>query len=286
MGPGISELRALGPGSWQLRALPLAASVVALSAAYFMSAAIWGRIVSDLGGPTLAPRVSVPLFMVANLGRYLPGKVWQIAGLAALASRRGVAVATATAAAVAGQGAALLAATALGTVALLRSPAPYPMWGLVALGLVVTALALASVPAVYARVLGAWFRLARAERPDVMTPTQGLVWLLLTLGSWVVYAGSFWLLAVGLGLDLSPVTAGSSFAAAYVLGYLMVFAPAGLGPREGFLILFLAPQVGAGPAGMVAVAARVWTTLVEVVPAGAFWVAGAAGVRGARRSDG
>jgi hypothetical protein len=69
------------------------------------------------------------------------------------------------------------------------------------------------------------------------------------------------------------VPVASAFAAAYVLGYAMIFAPAGLGPREGFLIAFLTPHVGAASAGVIAVVARLWTTVVELLPAGAFWLA-------------
>jgi hypothetical protein len=64
----------------------------------------------------------------------------------------------------------------------------------------------------------------------------------------------------------------SAFAAAYVLGYVMVFAPAGLGPREGFLILFLTPHAGAASAGVVAIVLRIWMTLVEVAAAAVFWL--------------
>jgi len=64
----------------------------------------------------------------------------------------------------------------------------------------------------------------------------------------------------------------SAFAAAYVIGYVMVFAPAGLGPREGFLIVFLTPHLGAAPSSMIAIIARIWTTLIEVIPAGVFWL--------------
>ncbi|MEX2466374.1 MAG: hypothetical protein WD995_05655 [Gemmatimonadota bacterium] len=81
VGLGLDELRSLDAGVLRPRPLPLAASVLVLASGYFMSAGLWGRIVRDLGGPALGPRVSVPLFMVANLGRYVPGKVWQIASL-------------------------------------------------------------------------------------------------------------------------------------------------------------------------------------------------------------
>ena len=286
LGPGVEELRALGPDAWRLSPIPLGASVLALLVGYFMSATIWGRILSDLGGPSLGARVAVPMFMVANLGRYLPGKIWQIAGLAALARRHGIPAATATAAAVVGHGTGLLAATALGTFALLGSPDPYPLWGTVALAGLGVALIAAMVPAVYGRVLGAWFRLARAEEPEGLAPGQGIRWLLMALASWLVYGLAFGLLVAGLGLSVTPWLAGSAFAAAYVLGYLMIFAPAGIGPREGFLILFLAPHVGGAAAGLAAVAARVWTTTVEVIPAGLFWLSGAGGIRGRGLGDG
>ena len=63
----------------------------------------------------------------------------------------------------------------------------------------------------------------------------------------------------------------SAFGASYVLGYAMVFAPAGIGPREAFLVLFLAPHIGAPASAMLAVITRLWTTIVEVIPAGLFW---------------
>jgi hypothetical protein len=135
-------------------------------------------------------------------------------------------------------------------------------------------LVLASVPPVYRRALAAWFRLARTERTAEVTRGQGLLWLLAYLLNWTLYAVAFWLLTVSFGLQGPPLAVGSAFAGAYVLGYVMLFAPAGLGPREGFLIAFLTPHFGAGAAGMIAVVARLWTTAVEVLPAGVFWLIG------------
>lgn len=280
VGLSLAELRALDTARWTPRSLPLLASVLTLGVGYAVSAALWARMVADLGGPTLPLRQAVPVYMVANLGRYVPGKVWQIAGLAALARRLGLPVAISTAAAVAGQAVALLAATALGSVALLSAPEPYPVWGTAGLVGVVALLVLGAVPAVYRGAFTAWFRLARAERPEALSRPRGLAWFVGYLGNWAVYAGAFWLLTLAFSLDGPPLAVASAFAAAYVLGYVFLFAPAGLGPREGFLILFLSPHFGAGPAAMVAVVARLWTTAVEVVPAALFWGTGAWG-RGA-----
>ena len=92
----------------------LGASSLLLMIGYAISAANWAYIVNDLGGPQIPKTDAIRLFMMANLGRYIPGKIWQITGLAALAKDRGVAPGTAVGAAVLGQGIALVVAAGLG----------------------------------------------------------------------------------------------------------------------------------------------------------------------------
>ncbi len=96
-------------------------------------------------------------------------------------------------------------------------------------------------------------------------------WLAAYVLNWMLYAASFWMLVRSFGLDAPLAPVAGAFAAAYVLGYVVVFAPAGLGVREGFLVALLTPYLGIGPSGAMAVVARIWTTILEVVPAAAFW---------------
>jgi hypothetical protein len=273
VGLGLDDLRNVDPALlWDPDPVLLGGSCALLLAGYFISAGLWGRIVRDLGGPVVPIREAVRIFMIANLGRYVPGKVWQIAGLAVLARRRGVPAATATGAAVLGQGIALVAASAVGLGALFRGPAELRSWGLVAMVAMGLGVALGLTPPVFRRVTALWFRFARQEVPEALRSAHRLRWIGLFFANWVLYAFSFWVLTTSFGhrADLIPV--GSAFAAAYVLGYLMIFAPAGLGVREGFLVAFLTPHLGLGPSGALAVVARIWTTVVEVVPAAAFWM--------------
>jgi glycosyltransferase 2 family protein len=272
LGPGLDELAGVDPALWVPDPVLLVAASLLLLVAYFVSAALWGLIVRELGGPRLPLSEAIPIFMIANLGRYVPGKIWQIAGLAALARGKGVAPATAAASAVLGQGIALVAASAVGLGALLAGPESYRRWGLLGAAAVLATIALLSVPGVFRRLAHAWFRLARTDAPSDLGMRHGLRWLVLYAGNWVLYALSFWVLSRSLGLDGALLPVASAFAAAYVLGYVMVFAPAGLGPREGFLIVFLTPHVGAAPAGVLAIVSRLWTTGVELVPAGIFWL--------------
>lgn len=289
VGLGMEELRALGPGAWlPVHPLGAVAASVLLLLGYFFSAALWGRIVSDLGGPAIPAREAVSLFMIANLGRYVPGKVWQIAGLAALARARGVPAATATGAAVLGQGIALAAATLVGLWALLQGGETMRGWGMAATVIVVGGVLLAATPAFFAKVAKLWFRVARQEAPEGLGSVHGLQWVALYVLNWMVYAFSFWVLVASFGYGGNVLAVASAFAAAYVVGYLAIFAPAGIGVREVSLTVLLTPHLGLGPAGAVAIIARVWTTVVEVVPAGAFWVRhlGTAGAGNASESHG
>lgn len=271
LGPGLEQLGTLDASAWLPAPLPFLAASLLLAGAYFLSAGLWGLLVRDLGGPALPARDAVGLYMVANLGRYVPGKLWQLAGLAALGRSRGIPVVTGTGAAVLGHGLGLVAASAIGLGTLFSAPAPYPTWGRAAAVVIVAVVAILATPALFARVGRLWFRVARTEAPPALGSVHALRWLALYALNWALYAGSFWVLAVSLDLPGAPIPLGSAFAAAYVLGYLMIFAPAGLGPREGFLIVFLTPHLGAAASGLLAVVARVWTTVVEVVPAAFFW---------------
>ncbi len=272
VGLGLDELAALDLGSLRPDPAWLIAASVLLLLMYFATAALWGRIVVDLGGPAIATPVAVRIFMIANLGRYVPGKVWQIAGLAALAKGRGVPATTATAAAVLGQGLALVAATAIGLGALLAGPPAQRRWGLVVAALMGAAVLAGSLPPVFRYVAGAWFRLTRTEAPEALGAVHGIRWLLVSLVIWAGYALSFWLLVTSFGSSAPLVPTASAFAAAYVLGYLMIFAPAGVGVREGFLVAFLTPSLGLTVATAMSVVARIWTTVVEVLPAAGFWL--------------
>ena len=118
VGVDLAVLGRLNAGEWRPRPALFLASCSVLVIGYVWSASLWGRLVRDLGGPRLPVWTSVRVFMVANLGRYVPGKVWQIAGLAYLAKREGVQASVATGAAILGQGISLLGATLIGIGAL------------------------------------------------------------------------------------------------------------------------------------------------------------------------
>ncbi len=256
----------------------LAGASGVLLAGFGLSAVLWGRMVRELGGPRLRPLDAARIYFTSNLGRYLPGKVWQLAGLAYLARRAGVAASLAAVAAVLVQATSLGGAALVGAGAFLGPTRPLGGWGpwLAAGGLLLLAVGL--LPPVFRRGMALLFRFSSRELPEGFEPDPafGTRWIGLFAANWIVYAGAFWLMARSFGVEGPVLAVAPAFAAAYLLGYLVIFAPAGLGVREGFLIAFLEPVTGAGAAAATAVLARLWMTVVELVPALAFAVLSAA----------
>ena len=144
LGLDLAQLTELDAGTWRPDWIVFAASCIVLLTGMLLSGALWGRVVSDLSGVSLPVSEAIRIFLVANLARYVPGKLWQLAGLAVLASRRGVPASAATASAVVAHGASLTAASILGALVLMGGdtsrPAGLAWVPLVLLGVTLVAL--------------------------------------------------------------------------------------------------------------------------------------------------
>jgi len=223
----------------------IALSVLVVFLTYALQIESWRRL---LAGWTqhLSYRRAARIWLVVNLGRYVPGKVWSVAGLIVLAQRAGVESWAAGASAFAIQ------AIGLGTaVAVVAAAAPS----------VESPLRL--VAAALAGLVG---RADQFRRLPLAAVAEGAG---LTLASWLTYGLAFWLLGRGLGLPgaLPLAVATGAFALGYILGLLALFAPGGVGVREVVLIGLLTPALGSGGAVALSVGSRVLLTLTEVAAA-------------------
>jgi len=269
---GLFLARALGRHWAEFRSLELRLeihpgwlflSIVSVLLTYALQIASWRRVLHGWG-QRLEFGTAARIWCLANLGRYVPGKVWSVAGLVVLAQRAGVAGWAAAASAVAVQ--ALGIGTAVVLVAATTPAAASPL-----------RLAAAAVAA--AATLGAlawpWAvaRLARAFHAATpwraLPPRSALEGATLTLASWATYGTAFWLLARGLGVAgaLGPPGAAGVFALGYILGLAALFAPGGLVVREAAFVALLTPLVGSAGALTLSLASRVQLTLTEAAAA-------------------
>lgn len=234
------------------------------------------------------------IWFLSNLARFIPGVVWQFAGLAGMSYSAGLSPIAATSAILLQQVG--LLCTGL-VVALLLAPSFIPAWaaGLsdstntgkaaraaatwardmpLSLRFLLGAAAIAIVVLLLPRAVKAAARLwERTSGKPVAMPR--LTWrrtggyLAALTVPWILYAVAFWLFGRAL---LGSEAPGIGIAAAacvtsYVAGIIVVLAPAGLGIRELVLYSALAPILGARNALLLSLLARVWLVAVEVVGA-------------------
>ncbi len=267
---------------WRLDAGWLTAALVAGGLALGITGRLWAWLLHRTGG-RMATGEAVAAWLGSNLGRYLPGKVWQLTGIAAYLRARGdsgaaglgtsIALQAVVLASGAGVGLATLGADALGGAR---------PWVLAVAVLVI-------IGALHPAVLGALTRLGsrllkEPDPPRSLGPPDlgraGLVSLLV----WGLYGLGFWALVRGVtpAVAMGPLVSTGVFAAGYVVGYLVLVAPGGLVVREGAVAALLVSVAGLplGAAAGIAVAARLWTTLAEFA---AFVAAAPFGLRADRR---
>jgi uncharacterized membrane protein YbhN (UPF0104 family) len=263
-----SDLRAFG---WKLRPGWLVAALAVGMANLFVMGGIWVGLFRALGG-TVRFREGVRVWMVTNLGRYIPGKLWQLSGLAFyMRDRRQAGASALTAAAlfqllVLGTGVAVAAIT-LGEE-FLAGGATIPI--AVILLLLVLVLARPSLTGSVTRALAGRFGETPPEQPPGARVT--LAAAIGLIGAWVGNGVGLWFIWRGAGGGSEPgvLTMAGVFAAAYVAGYLVLIAPGGLVVREGTMAGLLAAAAGVpvSVGAAVAVLARLWAVATELLAAG------------------
>src|SRR6266508_3987014 len=284
---------------WSLSLSFFALACLALALSYALVAALWAVPMARV---TPLPVVTgVRIWFLANLARYVPGNVWSFVGAVELARRRGAPRRTTLAVM------ALTQALSVGLALLVGLPVVLAEWARLGrpalLGLaVVVALALLvlvlwrplerRVRASYPNLGPALDRLLRrggggAGAAAPVLPRRGVV-LGLAAG-YVLYWGLTGLAFAALIRAIFPLPASAiplavaGYAAGYAVGFLSLLTPAGLGVREGVLVLALAPVMPAGPALVVALVSRLWMMVFELLGAVVAALVDRALHRGSRR---
>lgn len=220
------------------------------------------RIAASRSGIELSFPVATRLYNLSQLGKYLPGSIWQYVGRAAAYRTRGASYGQIRDSLMTESLWVILGAMATGLVlcgpAILaiveRSLSP-----MLQLWLVVGAV----IAAVGFCVLLLWKREALFRYLHSAIPTPRA--LLVQLFVWLFLGLSFWVLLRACGMAAGPFFSIGLFAAAYAVGFMVPFAPAGLGIRDGILTLGLLPYAPAGQALAVTVIARLIYLLVELM---------------------
>jgi hypothetical protein len=256
------EFRALDV-SLAIRAEYLVLAAVTVLVAYALLIGAWAYLVATWSQP-LSYGAACRIWALSNLGRYVPGKIWAVAGLAVLAQREGVSPWAATGSAVVMQVLALGtgAATVMLTLPTLGTPLALAA-GVLLTGLGIVALSSTRVVAWLGRLAG------RSTDVRALAPRAAIAGIVVNLAAWGSYGVAFWLLARGLlpGTVLTLPASIGIFAAGYLVGLLALFSPGGVGVREAMYLALITPLTGGGVALTLTVGSRLLLTMTEIAAA-------------------
>ena len=237
----------------------------------------WRRVLADLGSP-LPLGNAAGVFLVGQLGKYVPGSVWSVIVQTEMAARSGVPRRRT------GVVGLITLAMALLTGALLGLPAVPALVNLgesisVALvGLACLAMVVALYPPFLNRAIDRLLRLIRREPLEHELSGRAIitmaVWFIL---SWVCTGVAVWAFASDLAESSGSsaylaLVCISGFALASAVGMLSIVLPAGVGIREAVLVILLAGLLTAPAATAVVILARFLTVVADVVWALVGWL--------------
>ncbi len=211
---------------------------------------------------------AVYVWVVSNLGKYVPGKVWSISAMAVMSQQRGVSPASAATASLLisliNTLVGFLVAAATGASALRLSPVVVVAIVLLGVALLLAPHLVPHLAAIAGRVLGREVTIpAPSTRTIIVTAAISGV-------AWILYGIAFLAFALGL-LGSAPGSLAlytAVFTGSYLIGFVAIFAPGGIGVRETVMTSALTGAgMALGPALLLGVASRLWLTILAIVPA-------------------
>jgi glycosyltransferase 2 family protein len=254
---------------WQFRVLPLTASILIQIGAAFLWATVWRQMAVRSGSP-IGWKQGVGVHLLSNLAKYIPGSIWSYVSRGYLGREHGLTAMSVGVSAVWEIGIAIVASLLLVLTVMPTYQRILPRQTFVVILAGATVSLLLLMPPVFSRWMG-WLRrrMPKAEPLDFRWRDLGF-YLLAALTTHVLVGTAFFLFVVSFVQVEAQYwwsfVVGWSFAA--TAGLVAVFAPYGLGVKEGLLALFLQPFMPPGTAALLALASRLWVVGVEILLAG------------------
>ncbi len=216
--------------------------------------------------------VSLPLgkgfriWSISQMGRYIPGKIWAWLGRLHLCEQENIPKVTTAISMSLELILVLVAAFFLFLAGLPFWPSPLPLAEFKWLLILLPGLLIFLHPRVFEATLNLFLRLSKQEPAKIKLGFAALLQLMImALINWLLIGGAlFCVIRTVHVLDLVSIPLlGGIFALAWMLGMLALFAPSGIGVREGALAYLLSFHLPGYIASIVAILSRLILLLAE-----------------------
>lgn len=244
--------------------------VVIISLSLAISAFVWRRIMKDCYAEKVSWSQAFIIINLANISRYIPGKLWFILGIVYFAKMWKINQRNAVVIAFTNQIIAIVAAIFIGAIFIgTEGMKVFPWWAAILL-LIFGFIALQ--PKVLHRLLSVVIKRKGGEgetrkipKMSILTAVYGillmsLLWL--GVGFGLVIAGQSFIHDIRWA-DYQAITGG--FTLSYVAGYISIIVPSGLGVREGILMLFMPQSLSEAQQAAFSLSTRIWMTFAELL---------------------
>jgi hypothetical protein len=256
--------RAVSLYRWQFKygLLAISFGVVFLNFLFFIQ--IWRNLLNKFSSG-LSFKKAFKIWFYSNLGKYVPGKIWSVMGMVYMCEKEGIPKAATLTSAILNQllniiGGLILVLILSGTKLLSGIPR------LLFLPLTLV-FVLSLSPRVMEKILNWGLKKLKKEPVKVnLSFKENLFFTLLFMLAWGVYGVAFNIFILSLtdySFNLWPFLT-SIFVFSYILGFLSIFVPGGLGVREGILVFYLSSYFPLPVATLIALLSRLWMSVVEV----------------------
>jgi len=250
---------------WNINYYFLASSLVLSIVGAFLIALGWNLILRVLGG-RLGYKRALRIFFITDLAKYVPGKVWTMVGKVYLCAKEGIPIAKTSASVVIQPLIQVIAGIMMFLISL-------PFWTktsgfmsklylflpLIPIGLILLH------PAIMTKILN--FVLTRLKQKPIELNIKYrdiLLILLLWCGLWILTGVASYFLIISIysfPISQLPVVIGIFS----IAGISQFLTPSGIGVLEGVLTVLLGLYVPVHIAIFIALLARVWKTVTELV---------------------
>ena len=258
----VKNFNTLKAYHWQINIFLIVSGIIALLVANTIATLVWKGIVASLGR-NLTFSESFYAWILSRLGRYIPGKVWMIAGRIALVEKIEKRIALLSIGIEV-----LLDILAAVTLAILTFPllrlndhfVTPPLWTIVIVFLVIFVV----LNPVFVRWFITKYTSLEASEVAFNVIQLGKFYTAL-LCLWLLRMAGHWLVIRGVGISLGYFKLIGAFSASWIIGLISPFAPGGLGVREGLITFLLENVTTPGIGGIVAIITRLSSTVQDFV---------------------